>query len=186
MSTTRPGGSGSLSSRVDALAVDTPILETERLQLTPLVFSNAAEMVEVLADERLYHFTGGKPPGLPELQARYLAQIAGPPAGGEVWHNWIIRLATSGSALGFVQATIVGNQADLAWLVAVVQQGKGIATEAAKAMSEWLIAGGTRNLLAHIHPEHAASGKVASALGLMPTGNIDSDGEIIWERRLPG
>ena len=186
MSTTRPGVSGSPSSPVDALAVDTPLLETERLHLTPLAFSDAPEMVEVLADQSLYDFTGGMPPGLPELQARYLAQIAGPTAGGEVWHNWIIRLATSGSALGFVQATILGDQADLAWLVAVAEQGKGIATEAAMAMCEWLIESGTGALMAHIHPEHAASGKVASALGLMPTANIDSDGEIIWERRLPG
>lgn len=167
------------------MAFDTPPLETERLHLTPLVFSDAPEMLEVLADERLYEFTGGKPPGLPELQARYLAQIAGPIVGGEVWHNWIIRLATSRSALGFVQATIVGDQADLAWLVTVPRQGRGIATEAATAMCEWLIESGTTVLVAHIHPEHTASGIVASALGMVPTGNIDFDGEMIWERRLP-
>jgi len=49
-------------------------------------------------------------------------------------------------------------------------------------MIEWLVAGGTRRMVAHIHPDHAASGKVAAALGLEPTGEVDYDGETIWKR----
>ena len=159
----------------------TPALETRRLRLTPLDPSDADEMVSVLGDDRLYVFTGGSPPTLGELEERYRAQSAGSPSDSETWHNWIIRLVEDGVAVGFVQATVTGEGADIAWLVGVDWQGRGIATEAAAGMIEWLGANGTRRLVAHIHPDHPASGKVAAALGLLPTGEVDEDGEMIWE-----
>jgi RimJ/RimL family protein N-acetyltransferase len=158
-----------------------PALETRRLRLTPLDPSDAGEMVSVLGDDELYVFTGGRPPTLAELQKRYRAQSAGSPSEGETWHNWIIRLVEDGVAVGFVQATVTGEEAEIAWLVGVDWQGRGLATEAATAMIEWLGAGGTRRLVAHIHPDHADSGKVAAALGLLPTGEVDCDDETIWE-----
>jgi hypothetical protein len=48
------------------------------------------------------------------------------------------------------------------------------------AMSVWLIAIGIGRLVAHIHADHIASGKVASAPGLHRTDAIDSDGEVVW------
>jgi len=48
------------------------------------------------------------------------------------------------------------------------------------AMCVLLIAIGIGRLVAHIHPDHIASGKVASTLGLHRTGEIDSDGEVVW------
>ncbi len=162
----------------------TPELKTERLHLTPLRVSDADDMVSVLSDDRLYEFTGDRSPGRAELETRYRAQVAGPTSGDESWHNWIVRLADSDAAIGFVQATVTGDRAELAWLVSVEWQGQGIATEAAVAMSNWLVENGSRHLEAHVHPDHLASGRVAAALGLAPTGAIDSDGEMIWERLL--
>jgi len=37
-----------------------PTILTDRLSLEPLKVSDAQEMVEVLADVRLYEFTGGR------------------------------------------------------------------------------------------------------------------------------
>jgi RimJ/RimL family protein N-acetyltransferase len=162
----------------------TPALGTGRLRLTPLDPSDSEEMVSVLGDDRLYVFTGGKPPSLAELENRYLAQAAGSPSDAETWHNWIIRLVEGGNAVGYVQATVSGEESDIAWLVGVDWQGHGIASEAAAAMVEWLVANGTRRLIAHIHPDHAASGKVAAALGMLPTGATDAEGEAIWELRI--
>lgn len=163
----------------------TPQLDTERLRLTPLQVSDATEMVSVLSDEALYSFTGGHPPDLGELEARYRAQVAGPASRDETWHNWIIRLVDGDEAIGFAQATVNGDEAELAWLVRVDRQGQRFATEAALAVRDWLVDSGSRLLMAHIHPEHLASGRVAAALGLAPTGVMDADGEQIWERRLP-
>jgi RimJ/RimL family protein N-acetyltransferase len=153
-------------------------ISTERLTLTALAPSDASEMVSVLADPSLYGFTGGEPPAVAELEERYRFQTAGSPREGETWHNWIIRL--DGTAIGFVQATVVEGSADLAWVVGSDWQGSGYATEAARAMLDWLRGGGVTGFTAHIHPEHVASQGVAARLGLEATDQVDDDGETIW------
>ena len=54
-------------------------ISSARLRLVPLTVADAAEMVAVLSGEALYAYTGGAPPGLGELRARYAGQVAGPP-----------------------------------------------------------------------------------------------------------
>jgi RimJ/RimL family protein N-acetyltransferase len=155
-------------------------LDSARLVLTPLRPTDAGEMVDVLADRDLYAFTGGIPPSLAQLESRYQSQVAGLSTGDEVWHNWIIRLRQSGTAVGFVQATVVDDTADIAWVAGVRWQGQGIATEAAAAMCDWLSSQGVDRFTAHIHPQHAASGGVAASLELRPTDDIDAEGEVVW------
>ena len=156
------------------------MLHTDRLVLTPLDPANASEMVEVLSDSELYAFTGGDPPRVAELESRYRAQVAGPPDEGEVWHNWILRLVKSRQAVGFVQATVTGEGADLAWVVGLEWQGRGIAVEAVAEMCEWLGAHGIERFTAHIRPEHHVSGSVSAAVGLRPTEETDDEGEVVW------
>lgn len=158
-------------------------IRTDRLTLRPLVPSDAAEMVEVLADPELYTFTGGEAPDLETLEQRYRAQVGGPPDGDEIWLNWIARSNQDHRAVGFVQATVVHQAADVAWVVGAKHQRRGFASEAAQAMSRWLAANGVRHITAHIHPRHVASQKVAIAIGLSATGETDKDGETIWETR---
>jgi len=82
---------------------------TARLVLAPLAVGDAEEMVAVLGDERLHAFTGGRPPTLAELRARYARLVAGrSPDGSEQWRNWIVRLR-DGRAVGTVQATITAH-----------------------------------------------------------------------------
>lgn len=155
-------------------------IRTERLLLTPLEVGDAAEMVTVLDDPALYEFTGGEPPSLEELSTRYRSQVAGSGREDEVWYNWIVRLGESGTAVGFVQTTIEGGDADMAWVIGVACQGRGYAAEAAAAMRSWIAAEGLVSFRAHIHPAHVASQKVATAIGLEPTGELDDEGEEIW------
>ena len=156
----------------------TQALRTDRLDLCALDPLDAEAMVAVLGDSRLYVFTGGEPPSREALHARYRAQVAGSGLPDETWHNWILRL--DGVAVGFVQATVVGDTADLAWLIGIASQGLGLAKEAAAAMCDWLVAAGVGSFTAHIHPDHIASAAVAATLGLRDTGEIDGDGESIW------
>ena len=158
------------------------VITTPRLMLHPLAVTDAAEMVDVLADPVLYDFTGGEPPTLAELERRYTLQVEGSGNPDEIWCNWIVRRVVDRRAVGFVQATVVADAADLAWLIGVAYQGHNFASEAAQAMSDWLVGHGVdrTRLTAHIHPEHRASQIVASRIGLRPSEEIDDDGETVW------
>lgn len=163
-------------------------LATARLDLIPMQPEDAHEMVDVLADARLYAFIGGRPPSRDELIARYQSQAIGRSAeGDEEWHNWIVRRRPRGEAIGFVQATIVdaGGSADIAWLIGIPWQGHGFAAEAARALVDWLERGGVSVITAHVHPDHHASAAVAARSGLEPTKRID-DGEWVWQIRTSG
>jgi len=143
-------------------------------------------MVDVLADPSLYAFIGGAPHPLPELEALYRRWIQGATRQGETWHNWVIRLADGGDAIGHLQATVLDDarSADIAWLVGTAWQGRGYATEAARALVAWLEANGIDAISAHVHPDHAASARVAERAGLAATSEIE-DGEVVWRRASP-
>lgn len=155
-------------------------IHTERLTLQPLRSSHALEMLPVLADGRLYEFTGELPPDLAALTARYRAQVAGSGDGDEVWLNWIVRSRHDDDAVGFIQATVMPTAADLAWLIGIASQRRGYGREAARAVLGWLIEQGVRRFTAHIHPAHQASQLVAAGLGMERSGESDDDGEEIW------
>jgi RimJ/RimL family protein N-acetyltransferase len=158
-------------------------LRTPRLRLEPLRVDHAEEMTSVLADPGLYVFTGGGPPTTDELRDRYAAQVRGRSAdGSETWRNWIVRLAETGEAIGFVQATITPATAgaDVAWVIGQRWQGRGYATEAARGMVAALADEGVSTITAHVLPENTPSERVAKRIGLAPTDRVE-DGERVWE-----
>src|SRR3954471_9576598 len=137
-------------------------LRTARLHLEPLAVSHAAEAARAFADARLHPFTGGAPADEEALRDRYTRQVAGhSPDGTQTWLNWMLRRPDTAELVGTVQATVSGETAELAWVVAVPHQGHGFAVEAAQAMAGWLRGSGVRRFVAHIHPDHAASAGVA-------------------------
>jgi RimJ/RimL family protein N-acetyltransferase len=143
----------------------------------------------VFDDERLHRYTGGAPATADQLRDRFGRQVTGTsPDGSEIWLNWMLRRRDTGDLVGTVQATVrrsaggLGNGervAEVAWVVAVGQQHHGYAREAAAAMTAELRRRGVHRFLAHIHPDHEASVRVARFLGLRPT-DIRVDGEIRW------
>ena len=168
-------------------AIGAQPVSTSRLTLVPLAAGHADEMAAVLADPELYTFTGGSPPTRQELRARYERWIAGSPDSAVSWCNWVIQLRSPPCLAGTVQATIsTGGDpaAEVAWVVGTPWQGRGIATEAARALVAWLGRQPVRTVIAHIHPGHRASAAVAAAAGLTPTSHVQ-DGEIRWLLTLP-
>ncbi|WP_063833507.1 GNAT family N-acetyltransferase [Streptomyces sp. NRRL F-5727] len=151
----------------------------ERLELVPLDVGHAEEMAGVLNDPALHRFVGGAPESLEELRARYARWAAGAPDPGTTWCNWVIRAREEGRLVGTVQATVGGNTAEVAWVVGSPWQGRGYASEAARALVAWLRDRGLI-VVAHVHPDHTASAAVARAAGLVPTEGIQ-DGEVRWE-----
>jgi RimJ/RimL family protein N-acetyltransferase len=154
-------------------------LQTKRLALEPLRIEHAPELAALLDDRGLHRFTGGRPETLAELTARVRRQVAGgSPDGRQGWLNWVLR-AADGAALGTLQATLTGVEAELAWVVGSAYQGRGYASEAAVAVRDWLRTQGMEEFTAHIHPDHAASAGVARRLGLV-AGAARQDGELRW------
>ncbi|UUU36841.1 GNAT family N-acetyltransferase [Streptomyces sp. CA-210063] len=119
------------------------------------------------------------------LRSRYQRMTAGSPDPAVSWLNWVIRLRDEACLTGTVQATISscghGPLAEIAWVMGTSWQGRGIATEAARGLVDWLSQQSVQTVIAHIHPEHQASAAVATAAGLTPT-NEWHEGEIRWHR----
>ena len=138
-------------------------------------------MMAVLADPALFAFTGDGPPTETDLAERYRRQSTTPG-----WLNWVLRTHGSGEVVGTVQATQRDERAaELAWVIGVPWQGHGYASEAVRSVVAALRAAGSRHLVAHVHPGHEASRRVAERAGLAPTGEV-VDGEAVWEWRAPG
>ena len=140
-------------------------------------------MVDVLAEPSLYAFIGGAPHPLDELEALYRRWVSGSPRAGETWHNWVIRLEAGGDAIGHLQATVLDEDgtADIAWMVGTAWQGRGYATEAARALVGWLEADGVATITAHVHPDNVGSARVAERAGLAATDTIE-DSEVVRRR----
>lgn len=121
--------------------VEAEVIGTERLLLVPQRVEHAREMAVVLSDPALHTFIGGEPATAEELRSRYARMAAGPADPAVSWCNWVVRLGgDQGPLVGTVQATIgpaapdvPGLVADIAWVVGTAAQGRGIATEAARA-----------------------------------------------------
>jgi RimJ/RimL family protein N-acetyltransferase len=157
-------------------------ITTSRLTLSPLVEEDADAMVDVLNDERMYEFTGGRPLTLEELRTRYRRLAVGFSSDNtEQWLNWTVRTTVDGQPVGVMQATVAadGSSVDVAWEVGVPWQGRGFASEAATAVVGWLVDNGVPQIRAFIHPDHEASARVASQAGLEPTADL-VDAEVVW------
>ena len=157
---------------------------TERLDLEPLTEAHAAELAPPLDDLALHEFTGGTPLSAAALAARY-ARLAArrSPDGGQLWGNWVLRVRATGAAAGTVQATLpaggpAAGPAEVAWVVVRAAQGRGYAAEAARSLVTVLREAGW-TVVAHIHPGHLASQRVARAAGLAPTTDVH-EGEVRW------
>jgi RimJ/RimL family protein N-acetyltransferase len=158
---------------------------TDRLVVEPLTRAHAAALAGPLDDPDLHTFIGGEPLAEPALAERYEFLAARrSPDGAEVWANWALRERDTGAAVGTLQATLPSagpdhGPAEVAWVVARAAQRRGYAREAAAGLVGPLHAGGW-TVIAHIHPDHTASQRVAHALGLRPTKHVVDD-EIRWE-----
>jgi ribosomal-protein-alanine N-acetyltransferase len=110
-------------------------LFTTDLTLEPLVADHAAAMFEVLGAPELYRYLDhGPPPSLDHLGSVYKeleARVS--PDGSQLWLNWVIR-PRGGAPVGFVQATVGGADAWVAYVLAREYWGRGYAFQAAQAV----------------------------------------------------
>lgn len=156
----------------------------ERLDLEPLAAAHAAELAPLLDDAGLHEFTGGAPLSAAALAARFARlAVRRSPDGDQLWGNWVMRVRATRAVAGMVQATLPAGgpeagPAEVAWVVVRGAQGRGYAKEAARSLVAVLQEAGW-TVVAHIHPGHLASQRVARAAGLSPTTDV-RDGEMRW------
>ena len=157
-------------------------IDDDGVHLTRLRVEDADEMAAVLADPALHTHTGGRPATREELARRYAVQTRGSsPDGRHRWFTWVIRLG-DGRAVGYTQATLelATRQVELAWVVGVPWQGRGLARRAVALTMAQLDGDEVSRWVAHVHPGHPASAAVARGAGLRPTDRL-VDGEVEWE-----
>ncbi len=106
-----------------------------RLTLEPQVASHAEEMFAVLGDPAIYAYENEPPQSLEALRARFTKlESRLSPDGQEHWLNWVIRLPT-GELIGYVQATVhADGRAAIAYVLSSPWWGRGLASEAVRAM----------------------------------------------------
>ena len=139
---------------LDPLGLTAATIRTDRLRLDPLRVADAEALAEVLGDERLHEFTGGKPTTHGELRTHYARLLDGSGRPDEIWLNWVVRRRADGGAIGTVQATVRlsdgRRQASVAWVIGTEWQCQGFGSEAARALVGWLIAAGADEIVAYV------------------------------------
>jgi ribosomal-protein-alanine N-acetyltransferase len=161
-------------------------LQTERLDLEPLVPSHAKILYPQLRDPRLYEFLDSEAPkSVAILETQYRRwEPRRSPEGTQAWLNWAARLR-GGTYIGWFQATVHENRrADLAYLVFAAHQRSGYAFEACQAVVEYLRGEhDVRTVRTTIDASNTASIALAQKLGLTQAGG---DAHGIWfERQIP-
>ena len=166
-------------------AVGSGHVVTTRLVLQPVSTGHAEALAEALADPAVYAFTGGEPEDASWWRSRLAFLEPGrSPDGRELWLNWVVELSATTEIVGYVQATVTGASADVAYVLGTRWQGHGYAQEATTAMIDHLIHKvGVEEIRAWIADDHDASRAVAQRCGLSPTDEIDQDGERLWVNR---
>jgi RimJ/RimL family protein N-acetyltransferase len=143
------------------------VIETARLTLEPQLAAHAAEMFTVLGDPAIYEYENEPPPSVEWLSARFARLESRRSADGrEQWLNWVIRLPGSG-LIGYVQATVHANgHAAIAYELASAWWGRGLASEAVRAViGELAQRHGARSLGAVLKRDNQRSLRLLQRLG---------------------
>lgn len=173
--------------------IGTPTLATARLRLEPLGPAQAEEAYPAFADPDLYALMVGEaPPDVATLRARLERLAAGCPRPGERWLNWLARHRDDGALVGWHQATVVGANADIAWVTFAGHRRAGYAREGATAVLHWLGEAGVREVVAQADVRNAGSNATAKALGFVPDADTLAETlhgvasvDRVWRRSLP-
>jgi RimJ/RimL family protein N-acetyltransferase len=160
--------------------VDLESIEAERTQLVPLRASDAEELAGLLQEEQMRSWL--RAGDVAELRDRFAAwETRRSPDGDELWLNWIVR--GDGRALGWVQATVSGRSASVAYALLPAERGAGLASDAVRALVRWLRERLSVTVVtAEIDDANAASVRVAVAAGFERTIRRAGD-DFVWEHR---
>jgi RimJ/RimL family protein N-acetyltransferase len=164
------------------MPVELENIDAERTVLVALRASDADELAGLLDEADLREWLRAYDVG--ELRDRFAGwETRRSPDGDELWLNWIVRERGDQRAVGWVQATVRGTTASIAYALLPAERGAGAASDAVRALVRWL-----RDRLAvtvvtaEIDESNSASARVAVAAGFERTIHRAGD-EVVWEHR---
>lgn len=157
------------------------MIETDRLVLTPPAVVDYADYRAMLTDAEVMRYIGAAVATPEEAWNKLLRAVGHWTAFG--YGLFTVRERATGAYVGEVGlahfARGLGERFDpfpeAAWVLARAGHGRGYATEAARIAHDWLLAQspvirGTGRTVALIHPDNAASLRIAAKLGYHPFG----------------
>ena len=155
--------------------VDT--LETPRLLLRPLVPGDLDRLTEIWTDPEVSRFLLTQPRSSVEVAEKLDAMRAHARRFG----MWAVTLRTTGELIGrcgfYPYASERGVEPELAFLLAREHWGAGLASEAARAALDALFRRQRPpRAIALVRPEHAASRRVLSKVGMREEGRVVVNG----------
>ncbi|MGZ9810625.1 GNAT family N-acetyltransferase [Pseudoroseicyclus sp. H15] len=138
-----------------------------RVELRPLVPGDAEGLFAAIGNEATYAALDLPPPARADvLRAQITRQQAGPPDGGATWLNWAVRVDCV--VAGFVQATVTGEEADLAYVLGAAFWRQGLGERASRiAMAELAARHGVTRLIADTDEDNRASQALLARLGFV-------------------
>jgi RimJ/RimL family protein N-acetyltransferase len=114
------------------LAIDCPVLVTERLVLRPPHEEDVAELAALANNRRIAEMLARMPHPYGEAEARaFIAMSAKPAQAGRVY---AITIADTGAFVGCAALTPAGRELELGYWIGEPFWGRGYATEAAHAL----------------------------------------------------
>lgn len=153
------------------------LIDSDSLVLAPIRGEDAKRLAGLLAEPLLREWLAQDVDG---LRNRFERWESGNSPDGESWLNWMVSSRTDGRALGWVQATVGNGRAVIAYAILPGERGRGIATEAVRALARWLHdQPGITVVEANIAPDNGASQSVAANAGFAPTDRVRA-GEVVW------
>lgn len=164
------------------------IIRTTNLTLEPQLAAHAEAMFAVLSDPAIYTYENAPPASVEWLRARFAKLESRRSADGdEQWLNWVVRCHSS-ELIGFVQATVSANHsATIAYVFASSHWGRGLASEAVKAMIAELVANfRVRHLSAILKRDNQRSMRMLERLSFVlaspeehVSANIEADEQLM-------
>ena len=163
---------------------------SERLRYEPLDHSHAEGLLAALDDESVGRYING--PDVTTLEAletriQFLAAGHSPSNPEEQWVNVVVLRRDDDVVLGRVEATVLDERAEIAYLFGPSFWGQGYATEATRWLIDHLRARfDVQQIWASIHHENVASQRLVERVGLRrvppPTSALMSydDGDVVF------
>tara|TARA_R110002094_G_scaffold63662_1_gene73933 strand:+ start:1743 stop:2267 length:525 start_codon:yes stop_codon:yes gene_type:complete len=145
-------------------------IRTQRVLLRPVQPSDSGKITEIIHDPRIYRMVARIAPN--QTKAQTLAWISTHDAGAARNTDHVRAVEQDGELIGITGAHRQAGKSpfELGYWLAPHAWGKGLMTEAAGALMEWLEHRGEQGFVSGYFADNPASGRVLQKLGFMIAG----------------